>query len=161
MKFGWLGFDIADGGQEHANGVRMTQGSAQARGAATMTASPGVQGSSQRPQSGGAGSGAGLMKQSGGGQFKGFGDAGQLRTNMMPNSNSGSQSGSQMSSSSMNVQSVGNGRPAFNGGSLHGGGSGQGQIQPASTVAMTGAAVAPSGPVAVLGPPPTTSVVEQ
>lgn len=162
---GWDG-TLADGGQEQVNGVRMAQGSALSRGGATMAASPGVQGSSQRPQSGGSGpgggGGVGPTKAGGGGQFNGFGDVGQLRTSMMlSSSGSGSQSGAQMSGSGTNVQSVGNGRPAFNGGSMHGGGAGQGQIQAASSLAMTGAAVVPSSPAAVLGPQATTSVVQQ
>lgn len=167
-----LGWDMADGGQEQVNGVRMAPGSAQARGVAPMAASPGAPGSSQRAPSGGSGHGpgpgpgpggvAGPTKAGGGGgvQYNGFGDVGQLRPGMMSNSGSVSGSVGGMSGSGTNVQSVGNGRPGFSGGSLHVGGSGQGQIQAASSLAMTGPAVAPSGPAAVLGSQPSTSVVQ-
>jgi hypothetical protein len=73
----------------------------------------------------------------------------------------GSNSSGQMNSSGTNVQSVGNGRPAYNGGPLHQGPSGQGQVQATASLGTAGAAVVPSGPAAVLGPQPPTSVVQQ
>lgn len=108
---------LADAGQDH---VRM----AQARGGATPSASPGVQGSSQRPQGGGGGGsapgpGPGPGPSKAGGQYNAFGDVGQqLRTSMMMSNSvsGGSGSGAQMSSSGTSVQSVGNGRPSFSSG---------------------------------------------
>uniref|UniRef100_A0A7I4A8S5 Uncharacterized protein n=1 Tax=Physcomitrium patens TaxID=3218 RepID=A0A7I4A8S5_PHYPA len=142
----------ADGGHEHVNGMRLSQGVVQARAASTIAPSTGTQGSSQRPQSSGGGA-----SKSGAGQLNSCEDVGQSRTNVMTLSlNSAPQSGGvtlngQRNNSNSNVQNGVDGRPAFNSGPLQQSPGCQIQVLATSSLSTTGGAVSASAPVPVLG----------